>query len=163
MTDNPFHSPTTTTTITRSSLVILHILGLAFHLSPLTLDIPPLVIFHSPPFFFKVSLILRYTSSFVAFLDKDALQHFIHMLTPNPMHSTKTPPVFTPLPLSFISLHSYIFQSAAFVMMQHQSFRVIYPSRPHVVLSDPLLPSPRTRSTWMITHTTDNIWVYVLE
>jgi len=145
MTDNPFFLPTTTTTTTLSSLVIPHILGLAFSFFP-SHSIYPLCHVHLsiPPFsFLKVSLILPYTSSFVVFLDKDGLQHFIHLLhpiqciSPNPFSFSAFPP---PLPFhSSQFIHTF---SRERRFRHDASFPVIYPSRLHVVLSDPLLPPP---------------------
>jgi hypothetical protein len=156
VTDNPFLFPTTTTT-TLYSFVILHILGPASNFfSPHTLDTPlcHLHVSIPPPFlFFKVSLILPYTSSFVLFLDKDGLQHFIHML-----HSIQC---ISPKPLRFsrpLPLHSsrFIHTSpraplSSWCKTAKFPCNLSVPS-PMLYYPIPFFPSLRTRSTWMITH-----------
>jgi hypothetical protein len=103
-------------------------------------------IFLFPPFFFKVFFNL----TLYLFLRCGSLtrwlQHFIHMLYPiqciwpKPLQFSR-PPLPAP-PLLFISVHSYIFESAAFVMMQTTKFPCNLSVSSHVVLSDPLLPLP---------------------
>ncbi len=109
---------------------LLPIFSIAFNFF-FSLDIPILSRFTiSPPFCFKVSLILPYTLSFV------------------PPLNGGTPSVLPPPPSlhAFISVHPYIFQSAAFVMSyKQQSFPCNLSVSSHM-LYYPIL-YPRTRST----------------